>query len=305
MLLATSVSLADSPLLSVESLIAVLALTVMEIILGIDNIVFIAIITGRLPAEHRSFARRFGLFLAMGMRILLLLLIGQLMKLEPALFHVSEFIPIESIASKIAEDPEVDGVSGRDLILFFGGLFLLYTAVREIHHKIEGEEEEAAIGNLPGDEGGAGDGITPVSQSTKGITVGGVLFRIAFMDVIFSLDSVITAVGMADYIVIMVTAIVISVGVMIIFANQISDFVQEHPTVKMLALSFLILIGVVLVSDAAGTPISKGYVYFAMTFSLAVEFLNLRMGMKRVRPSRGEGETGSIRNASEVVTADI
>ncbi|MCL4160564.1 UNVERIFIED_CONTAM: hypothetical protein GTU68_006433, partial [Idotea baltica] len=162
------------------------------------------------------------------------------------------------MAQSLAEDHEVNEVSTRDLILLFGGLFLLYTAVREIHHKIEGGEEE--------------DQARPGS-----ITVSGVLLRIAFMDVIFSLDSVITAVGMANQIPIMVTAVIISVGVMIIFANQISDFVQEHPTVKMLALSFLILIGVVLVSEAAGTPVSKGYVYFAMVFSLLVEFLNLRM----------------------------
>lgn len=289
---------ADNPLMSGESLVALFALTVMEIILGIDNIVFIAIITGRLPPEKRSFARRFGLFLAMGMRILLLFMIGALVQLTSDLFKFSDFIPIASIAEQLAEDPEVDGVSGRDLILFFGGLFLLYTAVREIHHKIEGGEEEAEIGNLPGDEGGARDGITPVSQATKRVTVTGVLVRIAFMDVIFSLDSVITAVGMAKHIEIMIAAVVISVGVMIIFANQISDFVQEHPTVKMLALSFLMLIGVVLVSESAGTPIGKPYLYFAMAFSLMVEFLNLKAKFKRVRPSRGEGETGSFSGPS-------
>jgi predicted tellurium resistance membrane protein TerC len=298
MLLASSLSMgADATLMSGESLVALLALTVMEIVLGIDNIVFIAIITGRLPEAKRSFARRFGLFLAMGMRILLLFMIGALVQLTSNLFYVSSFIPIESLAEKIAADPEVDGVSGRDLILLFGGLFLLYTAVREIHHKIEGDEEEAELGNLPGDTGGARDGITPVGASGHGITVSGVLVRIALMDVIFSLDSVITAVGMANHIEIMIAAIVISVGVMIIFANQISDFVQEHPTVKMLALSFLMLIAVVLISESAGTPISKGYVYFAMIFSLIVEFLNLRMQMKRYRPSHGEGETGSVRRA--------
>ena len=174
-------------------------------------------------------------------------------------------------------------------------MFLLYTAVREIHHKVAGFEHEAEIGNLPGDEGGAADGITPASQAASPITLNGVLFRIAFMDVIFSLDSVITAVGMADHIEIMIAAVVISVGVMIVFANQISDFVQDHPTVKMLALSFLMLIAVVLVSESVGTPISKGYVYFAMAFSLMVEFLNLRVSTKRYKPSRGEGETGTIR----------
>lgn len=298
MMLASSLSLgADTPLWSADSFIALLALTVMEIILGIDNIVFIAIVTGRLPEEKRSFARRFGLVLAMVMRIALLFMIGALAQLTTDLFKLSDLIPIESIATELREDHEIDGISGRDLILILGGLFLLWTAVREIHHKIEGGEEEAEIGNLPGDDGGAANGITPVAKAAAKITVGGVLIRIAFMDVIFSLDSVITAVGMAKHIEIMIAAVVISVGVMIIFANQISDFVQEHPTVKMLALSFLILIGVVLVSEGMGTPISKGYLYFAMTFSLMVESLNLRMNMKRVRPSHGEGETGSIRPA--------
>ncbi len=292
-MLAAGVQIAsDASLYSSEALMALVALTAMEIVLGIDNIVFIAIITGRLPEEKRSKARRFGLALAMIMRIALLMMIGWLMGLEEALFELSQFAPTEAMAEKLAEDHEVNAVSGRDLILLFGGLFLLYTAVREIHHKIEGGELGADIGNLPGD-----DGVTPAHQAVKQITMASVLVRIAFMDIIFSLDSVITAVGMSNHIEIMVLAVVISVGVMIIFANQISDFVQEHPTVKMLALSFLMLIGMVLISDAVGTPISKGYIYFAMAFSLTVEFLNLRMQMKRYRPSRGEGETGSVRKA--------
>lgn len=283
-------------LMTGDAIMALLTLTLMEIVLGIDNIVFIAIITGRLPEEKRSFARRFGLVLAMGMRILLLMGIGYLMQLVGPLFHLSDYMPLESLAEYFRENEETDIVSGKDIILALGGLFLLWTAVREIHHKIEGDEEEAEIGNLPGDTGGSADGIEPITAANRSsVTVGSVLVRIAFMDVIFSLDSVITAVGMAKQIPIMVAAVVISVGVMIIFANQISEFVQQHPTVKMLALSFLILISVVLISEAAGTPISKGYVYFAMAFSLMVEFLNLRMVTKRVRPSKGEGETGSFR----------
>ncbi len=290
----------DASLFSFDALTALLMLTVMEIILGIDNIVFIAIITGRLPESQRSFARRAGLVAAMIMRILLLLCISWLMGLEKPLLELSDFAPTAGLAERLADDPEINELSGRDLILLFGGLFLLYTAVREIHHKIEGGEEESEFGNLPGDEGGAADGITPVNQSRSAVSLSGVLVRIALMDVIFSLDSVITAVGMADHIEIMVLAVVISIGVMIAFANQISDFVQEHPTVKMLALSFLMLIAVVLVSEAVGTPISKGYVYFAMAFSLMVEFLNLRMKLKRVRPSVGEGETGApVRPAPE------
>ena len=276
-----------------ESFLALFALTAMEIVLGIDNIVFIAIITGRLPESKRSFARRIGLFLAMIMRILLLLMIGWLIGLETPLFQMSDFAPTASVAEYLSADPEINEVSGRDLILLFGGLFLLYTAVREIHHKIEGGEEESELGNLPEQDGDSLD------TSMHQIGMGGVLFRIAFMDMIFSLDSVITAVGMAKHIQIMIIAVVISVVVMIVFANQISDFVQAHPTVKMLALSFLMLIGVVLVSDAVGTPISKGYVYFAMAFSLMVEFFNLRMKLKRVRPSGGdEGEMGTIQKTS-------
>ena len=283
MMLANQVELASaSPLFSTASLMALLALTAMEIVLGIDNIVFIAIITGRLPPEKRSFARRIGLILAMAMRVLLLMMVGWLIGLEGTLFELSSFAPTEAIAAQLASDAEVNQMSGRDLILLFGGLFLLYTAVREIHHKVDG---------VPDDEHDLDSSEAPAG---KPVTMSGVLIRITFMDVIFSLDSVITAVGMADHIEIMITAVVISVGMMIVFANQISDFVQAHPTVKMLALSFLMLIGVVLISDGVGTPISKGYVYFAMAFSLMVEFLNLRTQMTRYRPSHGEGETGTI-----------
>lgn len=295
-MLASGIQLSsDAALLSGESLMALLALTAMEIILGIDNIVFIAIVSGRLPPEHRSMARRVGLSLAMVMRILLLLMIGWLMGLTRPLFELSNLIPFESLATYFAEEAEINEITGRDLILLLGGLFLLYTAVREIHHKIEGGEDEAEIGNLPGDTGDAADRITPVDPNAKPISISGVLIRIALMDVIFSLDSVITAVGMAKHIEIMILAVIISVGVMIIFANQISDFVQDHPTVKMLALSFLMLIGVVLISDSVGTPISKSMVYFAMAFSLMVEFFNLRVATKRVRPNRGEGEIGTVK----------
>jgi predicted tellurium resistance membrane protein TerC len=278
-----------------DAIVALLMLTVMEIVLGIDNIVFIAIITGRLPEEKRSFARRFGLVLAMGMRILLLLGIGYLMQLVDPLFKVTELIPLAAVEEFFQRYEEANEVTGKDIILMIGGLFLLWTAVREIHHKIEGIAEDAETGNMPGGPDDAAHGIEPVDVGPQAkITVGGVLFRIAFMDVIFSLDSVLTAVGMAEQIYVMVAAVVISIVVMIAFANQVSDFVQTHPTVKMLALSFLILIAVVLVSESVGTPISKGYVYFAMAFSVMVEFLNLRMKLKRMRPSEGEGETGTV-----------
>jgi len=285
MLLASAIELTEgASLWSVEALVALLALTLMEIVLGIDNIVFIAILTGRLPEKNRSFARRVGLVLAMLMRIVLLFAIGGLMRLTAPLFELSTLVPA---AEWLLEDPEINEVSGRDVILFVGGLFLLYTAVREIHHKVEGDEPEHEIAHTPEGESGG--------RAPRGISVGAVLFRIALMDVIFSLDSVLTAVGMANHIEIMVAAVIASIAVMITFADQISDFVQEHPTVKILALSFLILISVVLISDAAGTPLNKGYVYFAMAFSLAVEFLNLRMQLKRMRPGEGKGETGTVR----------
>ena len=293
MLFAAAINLAsDLSFFSGEAIFALLALTMMEIVLGIDNIVFIAIVTGRLPEAKRPFARRVGLFLAMIMRIVLLMMIGWLMSLQATLFELSELLPDSGFRTYLLGASEVNEVSGRDLILLLGGLFLLFTAVREIHHKIEGIESDSDAEDLPSDVQDSS-----VNKEER-VAVGGVLFRIAFMDMIFSLDSVITAVGMAKEIQIMVLAIIISVGVMIAFANQISDFVQTHPTVKMLALSFLMLIGLVLVSDAVGTPISKGYIYFAMVFSLCVEFLNLRMKFKRLRPSGVvEGETGTVRQS--------
>jgi predicted tellurium resistance membrane protein TerC len=299
MLLASNIATDNiASLISTESAIALLALTVMEIVLGIDNIVFIAIITGRLPVDKRPFARRIGLALAMIMRIALLLAIGWLMGLSEALFLLSDFAPIESFAQWVSEDEEIDAVTGRDLILLAGGLFLLYTAVREIHHKIEGDDEhqEGHSSDLPPQE--IDGGPSGAKAKTPKISVANVLFRIAVMDVIFSLDSVMTAVGMAGHVEIMIIAVVVSVGIMIVFANQISNFVQDHPTVKMLALSFLILISVVLLSEAVGQPISKGYVYFAMAFSLTVEFLNLKMHSKRRRPSAGQGEVGTVRPTS-------
>ena len=285
-MLAAAVELAaGESLFSASALLALLTLTLMEIVLGIDNIVFIAIITGRLPPSQRSGARRIGLVLAMVMRILLLLAIGWIVSLQSPLFHLADFMPIEAWRDYMLANEEINDVSIRDLILLGGGLFLLFTAVREIHHKIEGTDHEDET-----EAAGAGK-----------ISVSGVLFRIAVMDIIFSLDSVITAVGMADQIWVMVTAVVIAVGVMIVFANQISDFVAKHPSIKMLALSFLILIGVVLVSEAAGTPISKGYVYFAMAFSLGVEFLNLRTPDTRTRhdPRNRETTESAIPGAPE------
>lgn len=242
-----------------EAFVALAALTLMEIVLGIDNLVFIAIKTSALPPEQRPLARRLGLFAALGTRILLLLGITWIARLDFPIFHLSDVLPAEIFPS-ITEDEEINGVSWRDLLLFGGGLFLLWTGVREIHDKIERVEDETVATK------------TTFSQA---------IITIAIMDIVFSIDSVITAVGMANQIWVMITAVIIAVIAMIIFANQISDFVEDNPTIKMLALSFLLLIGVVLVTEAVGNPLSKGYVYFAMGFSLMVELFNMRFRQKR------------------------
>ena len=231
-----------------ENALALATLTLMEIVLGIDNIVFIAIITGKLPEERRPAARRVGLFLAMFIRIALLLAIGWVMSLTKTLFTLMEH-----------------EFKGKDLVLLCGGLFLIYKATIEIHKKLEGEGAEAAAG---------GDGVTFKSAVTQ----------IVMLDIVFSLDSVITAVGMARAIWVMVTAVVISVAVMLAFSGKISAFVEKHPTVKMLALSFLLLIGVTLMAEGLGQHISKGYIYFAMAFSVFVEMLNLRLRKPTAEP---------------------
>lgn len=218
-----------------------MTLTLLEIVLGIDNIVFLSIITSRLPAAQQPRARRVGLLLAMVMRIALLFALGWVIRLTAPLFSVLSHT-----------------FSGRDLILLGGGLFLIGKATWEIHDKLEGAE--------------GGHGATAAPK-----TVASVLLQVVLLDVVFSLDSRITAVGMAQHIAIMVTAVVISIGVMIAFAETISGFVQRHPTVKMLALAFLILIGVMLTIEGLGQHVNKGYIYSAMAFSLLVEFLNIRI----------------------------
>lgn len=220
-------------------------LTALEIVLGIDNIVFISILAGKLPEERRAAARQTGLLLAMGTRILLLFSISWLTSLKEPLFWVW-----------------TQGFSGKDLILLGGGLFLIAKATTEIHAKLEGEE---------------GHGV---SQTPKATSFGGVVAQILVIDIVFSLDSVITAVGLSDRLGVMVAAVVVSVLFMLAFAGSVSGFVEKHPTVKMLALSFLVLIGVNLVADGFGQHIPKGYTYFAMAFSLIVEMLNLRLRKK-------------------------
>jgi predicted tellurium resistance membrane protein TerC len=224
-----------------ENLIALLTLTLLEIVLGIDNIVFISILTGKLPQEERGRARRIGLSLAMVMRIGLLFALSWVMRLTKPLFSV------------------MDGqYSGRDLIMLGGGLFLIAKATYEIHDKLEGAAHH--------------DPARP-----RKVSFANVITQILVLDVVFSLDSVITAVGMAQSIYVMVLAVVLAVGVMLVFAGSVSDFVERHPTIKMLALSFLILIGVMLVAEGMGKHVPRGYVYFAMAFSLLVELLNMRL----------------------------
>jgi predicted tellurium resistance membrane protein TerC len=233
--------------------LALVTLTTMEIVLGIDNIVFISILCGRLPAHDQPRARFVGLALAMGMRVLLLLSITWIMKLTEPLFHLFEH-----------------GFSGRDLILLCGGLFLIGKATTEIHHKLEDQEEAAA-------KAGAAAGFASI------------IAQIVVLDIVFSLDSVITAVGMAKELGVMIAAVVIAVLFMMVFAKAIGDFIHRHPTVKMLALSFLLLIGVVLVADGLGRHIAKGYIYFAMAFSVMVEVLNLKLHQKSAKPQPAGG----------------
>ena len=226
--------------LTSEGLLALVTLTFLEIVLGVDNVIFISILSGKLPVHDQPRARRVGLLGAMLMRIALLLSIGWVVRLTAPLF---------SVAGR--------DISGRDLILIGGGLFLLAKATLELHERLEGEEHQREVRAAP--------------------SFGAVIGQIMVLDIVFSLDSVITAVGMADDIAIMVAAVVLSVAIMMVSAGPVSEFVSRHPTIKVLALSFLLLIGVSLVADGLGLHIPKGYIYFAMGFSVFVEMINLRV----------------------------
>lgn len=243
---------------SLENLISLATLAALEIILGIDNIVFLAILSQRLPAEQQPKARRLGLVLALGTRLALLAALSFIMGLTRPLFSVAghEF-------------------SGRNLVLLFGGLFLIGKSAHEIHDKLEGGADESAAGG-------------------KRASFVGVLVQIMLLDVVFSLDSVITAVGMARHLWIMVAAMVLAVAIMIASANRVSDFIGRHPSMKILGLSFLLLIGVLLVAEGFGKEIEKGYIYFAMGFAFLVEMLNIRARRKQspvVLHQRFESET--------------
>ncbi|WP_374403974.1 TerC family protein [Niveibacterium sp.] len=230
--------------------IALATLTALEIVLGVDNIIFISILVGRLPEAQRNVARRLGLLLAMGTRIALLASLAWIMRLTDPVF-----------VAPIVEQ----GISGRDMILIGGGLFLLWKSVHEIHNSLEGEDEVQHAG-------------------AARAAFASVLVQIAIIDIVFSLDSVITAVGLVSNLSVMVTAIVISVGVMMFAAKPIGDFVDRHPTVKMLALSFLVLVGVTLIAEGFDTHVPKGYIYFAMAFSVCVEMINIRLRKRITAP---------------------
>jgi len=222
-----------------QAWLAFATLTALELVLGIDNIIFISILVNKLTPERRELARRIGLFMAMFMRIGLLLLLSVIVGL------------VEPLFTALGKD-----ISGRDLILILGGLFLIWKSTGEIHQSLEGEEEHT-------------------SNSTAN-TMASVILQIMVIDLVFSLDSIITAVGMVDEVAIMITAVIASVGLMMLFAKGIGEFVSNHPTIKMLALAFLVAVGVVLLAEGLGHHVPKGYIYFAMAFSLGVELLNIR-----------------------------
>jgi predicted tellurium resistance membrane protein TerC len=234
-------------LLNPEIWIAFFTLTALELVLGIDNIIFISILVGRLPKEKQELARRIGLFMAMFMRIGLLLLLSWIVGLT------------EPVLSLFGFD-----ISGRDLILISGGLFLIWKSTGEVHQLLEGEE---------------GGESRNVASSFFGVVV-----QILIIDLVFSLDSIITAVGMVSEVAVMIAAVVASVGLMMLFAGAIGRFVSDHPTIKMLALSFLVVVGVVLIADGFGHHVPKGYIYFAMAFSVSVEMLNIRLRKKAAKP---------------------
>jgi predicted tellurium resistance membrane protein TerC len=264
--------------INAESLIALLTLTLLEIVLGIDNIIFIAILVGKLPEHLRNKARQIGLSLAMFMRIGLLLSITWIMKLTTPLFYIP-FLPAPEshdsghasaaqaaattsadVAATMAHASQGLPISGKSLILLLGGLFLIGKSTYEIHDKLEGEEH------------GVG--------GKKAASFASAIVQILLLDLVFSLDSVITAVGMAKHLWVMITAVIIAVGLMLVFSGYIVRFVEKHPTIKILALSFLILIGVMLVAEGLGKHIEKGYIYFAMAFAVAVEMLNIQFRKK-------------------------
>jgi len=246
--------------LTPEAWLALLTLTFFEVVLGIDNIIFISIVSNRLPIEIRARTRNLGLLLAMGVRILLLLTITWVMKFEEPLFWVPDWISID------------EAISGRDLILIFGGMFLIAKSTREINHEMEGDEE------------------TIEQTAGKKVNVSGVIVQIILLDIIFSFDSILTAVGLTEYIIIMIIAVIVSIGIMIIFSGKISDFIHKHPSMEVLALGFLILIGFMIFLEGLDKDIPKGYIYFAVVFSMLIEMVNIRVRDRRKKAKAASHE---------------
>src|SRR5689334_8242690 len=239
--------------LKAETWLALLTLTFFEVVLGIDNIIFISIVSNRLPVEIRAKTRNLGLLLAMLVRIMLLLTITWVMKFKEPLFTIPGYLIFQDDIA----------ISGRDLILIFGRLFLIAKSTREINHEMEGEEETL-------EAGGSGK-----------VNVVGIIVQIILLDIIFSFDSILTAVGLTNQVIIMIIAVILSIGIMIIFSGKISEFIQKHPSMEVLALGFLILIGFMIFLEGLGKDIPKGYIYFAVVFSMVIEMVNIRVRNRR------------------------
>ncbi|MEJ7646674.1 MAG: TerC family protein [Chryseolinea sp.] len=239
--------------LTAEAWLALLTLTFFEVVLGIDNIIFISIVSNRLPVAIRARTRNLGLMLAMLVRILLLLTITWVMKFKQPLFTIPNTLILQ----------EEMAISGRDLILILGGLFLIAKSTREINHEMEGEDDLAESG------------------SGKKANIAGIIVQIILLDIIFSFDSILTAVGLTEHVIIMIVAVVLSIGIMIIFSGRISAFINRHPSMEVLALGFLILIGFMLFLEGLHKEVPKGYIYFAIVFSMVIEMINIRVRNKR------------------------
>jgi predicted tellurium resistance membrane protein TerC len=272
--LASASALGQKPAMDLLSLIsdpaawlALVTLVVLEVVLGIDNLIFIAILSSRLPAHQQQKARRIGLILALVMRIMLLMLIGWIVTLQTPLFDLG----LQGAPGPYGEPTFETAFSGRDLILLAGGLFLLWKATKEIHHNMSPEEESGEL--------------LDKTQTVVGLTFGSAIVQIILLDMVFSVDSILTAVGMTDHVPIMVAAVIITVGIMMLAADPLAHFIERNPTLVMLALAFLVMIGLVLIADGFGFHVPKGYIYVAMGFSVGVEMLNM---VKRNRRSQGK-----------------
>ena len=250
---------------------ALLTLVVLEVVLGIDNLIFIAILSNKLPEHQQQTARRVGLILALVMRIGLLMLIGWLVTLQTPLFDLG----ITGAPNDYGEPSFETAFSGRDLILLAGGLFLLWKATKEIHHAMEPEDD-------------SGDLLDKTPGNAVGLTFGAAIVQIILLDMVFSIDSILTAVGMTDEIPIMVTAVIITVTIMLFAADPLAKFIERNPTLVMLALSFLVMIGLVLIADGFGFHVPKGYIYAAMGFSVGVELLNMMQRGRRARKAKAK-----------------